>query len=97
MDHNWSANKQHLHLQSVAEISRHSASSEDSIQKNIIEADTATAILQYLSHHKCERSEQKTKLLQTERIQHHIKHAKAICSENIYYFYEMLDLDSRNH
>jgi len=24
MNHNWSATKQHLHLQSVAEISRHS-------------------------------------------------------------------------
>jgi len=31
MSHNWSATKQHLHLQSVAEISRHSVLSGDSI------------------------------------------------------------------
>jgi len=32
MDHNWSASQQHLHLQSVAEISCHSALSGDSIR-----------------------------------------------------------------
>ena len=31
MNHNWSATKQRLHLQSVAEISRHSVLSGDSI------------------------------------------------------------------
>jgi len=33
MSHNWSATKQHLHLQSVAEISRHSVLSGDSIRQ----------------------------------------------------------------
>ena len=33
MDHNWSAKKQHLHLRSVAEISRHSALSRDRIRQ----------------------------------------------------------------
>jgi len=33
MNHNWSAGKQHLHLQGVAGISRHSALSEDSIRQ----------------------------------------------------------------
>jgi len=33
MNHNWSARKQHLHLQSAAGISRHSAFSEDRIQQ----------------------------------------------------------------
>jgi len=33
MDHNWSARKQHLHLQSVAKISRYSALSEDKIRQ----------------------------------------------------------------
>jgi len=33
MNHNWSAKKQHLHLQSVAEISRHSVLSEDRIRQ----------------------------------------------------------------
>jgi len=33
MNHNWSARKQRLHLQSVAEISRHSALPEDRIQQ----------------------------------------------------------------
>jgi len=33
MNHNWSATKQHLHLQSVAEISRHSVLSGDRIRQ----------------------------------------------------------------
>ena len=33
MNHNWSATKQHLHPQSVAEISRHSVLSGDSIRQ----------------------------------------------------------------
>jgi len=33
VNHNWSATKQHFHPQSVAEISRHSALSEDRIQQ----------------------------------------------------------------
>jgi len=33
MNHNWSARKQRLHLQSVAGISRHSALSEDRIRQ----------------------------------------------------------------
>ena len=33
MNHNWSARKQHLYLQSVAEISRHSVLSEDRIRQ----------------------------------------------------------------
>jgi len=33
MNHNWSAMKQRLHLQSVVEISRHSVLSEDRIRQ----------------------------------------------------------------
>ena len=33
MSHNWSATKQRLHLQSIAEISRHSVSSQDRIRQ----------------------------------------------------------------
>jgi len=36
MTHNWSATKQHLHLQSVAEISRHSVLSEDRIRQCVV-------------------------------------------------------------
>jgi len=44
---------------------------------------TLAAILQYLSRHKCQGSEQETKLLQMARDQHHIKHMNAIPSVNI--------------
>jgi len=53
MNHNWSARKQRLNLQSAAGISRHSASSEDRIRQCGTSSELAAGLplwLNQLSH-----------------------------------------------